>query len=172
MDNQSDDKPVVSKCPHCGASMKMYWHRLNAGLVHALVKVYTRVVEKNENKVSKKEIKLTHSEYGNFQKLRFHALIAKYKENGQWVRGTWLLTHRGAQFLRGEIQIPRKVQTFRNKITAHDEEYVTVTDVIKEQPYWDTAETYIHFADIADVTDAEGKPTPFTFDEKGQGKLV
>lgn len=172
MENTNDDKPIVSKCPHCGASMKMYWHRLNSGLVHALVKVYTRVVEKNENKVSKKELNLTHSEYGNFQKLRFHALIAKYKENGQWVRGTWLLTHRGAQFLRGEIQIPRKVQTFRNKITAYDEEYVTVTDVIKERPYWDTAETFIEFADIADVTDINNKPTPFTFDEKGQGKLV
>lgn len=153
---------VTKKCPHCGASMKMYWHRLNPGLVQALVKVYVRVIEKGENKVDKKELNLTHSEYGNFQKLRFHALIAKYKEDGVWVRGSWLLTKRGKEFLTNGISIPRKVQTFRNKITDHSEDMVTVTDVIKDKPYWDTAETYIHFADVADIV----------FDEKGQGRLL
>ena len=72
-------------CHHCGASLKKYWHRITPGLVKTLAKVYERVCEKGENHVAKGELKLSHGEYGNFQKLRFHALIAKYKQNVEWV---------------------------------------------------------------------------------------
>lgn len=118
--------------------MHKYWHRLTPGLVRTLVEVYKFVSAKGENIVSKKELKLSHSQYGNFQKLRFHALIAKYKVNGEWHRGEWLLTKRGADFLKGMVQIPDRVQTFRNKVEDRSGILVTVTDVMKTEPYWET----------------------------------
>lgn len=168
----------VNKCPHCGASLKMFWHRLNGGMVSALVKFKRAVIEKDRNSLHLYkdlvgENRLTTQEQMNWTKLRFHGLVAKCKEDGARKRGYWLLTKRGNDFLAGKIQIPKKVQTFRNKITAYDDEYVTVGDVIKQAPYWDTAEDYrFNFADVTDVTDQNNNPVPFTFDEKGQGTLI
>ena len=127
----------ATRCPQCGASLKKYWHRLTPGLVKTLVKVYARVCEKGKNIIDKKELQLTHSEYGNFQKLRFHGLIAKNIVDGEWIKGEWVITHRGAQFLHGEIQIPIRVLTFRNRVEDHDEILVTVRDVIGTQPYFE-----------------------------------
>jgi len=128
---------MIEKCPQCGASMHKYWHRLTPGLVRTLVEVYKHVSSAGENHFSKKDLRLSHSQYGNFQKLRFHALIAKFKINDLWTRGEWVLTRRGADFLKGQIQVPVKVQTFRNKVTDHDTELVTVRDVMKSEPYWE-----------------------------------
>lgn len=127
-------------CDKCGASLKKYWHKLTPGLVRTLVKVYERVNEKGENKIHKNELTLTHGEYGNFQKLRFHALIAKYKENGEYKSGMWLITRRGAQFLTGQISVPESVQTFRNKVVGHSIEEVSVADIIgrRNEPYFQT----------------------------------
>lgn len=105
--------------------------------------MYQVISTKGENKVSKDELELDHSGYGNFQKLRFHALIAKYKKDGRWVRGTWLLTKRGAEFLKGKVEIPAKVQTFRNKVVGHDPRLVSVKDIIDIKPYF---ESYEHFS--------------------------
>lgn len=128
---------MIEKCEHCGASLKKYWHRLTPGLVRTLIEVYKTVSAKGENVISKKDLKLTHSQYGNFQKLRFHGMIAKYKVDGVWNKGQWVLTHRGGDFLKGKIQVPVKVQTFRNQVVDHDTELVTVRDVMKSEHYWE-----------------------------------
>lgn len=156
---------MTEKCPHCGASMKMYWHKITPGLVRALVKTYQTISSNGENKVAKDEIKLSHSEYGNFQKLRFHGLIAKYKVEGKWVRGTWLLTRRGAEFLKGRIEIPAKVQTFRNKVVGHDPRMVKVADVMDVQPYFESYENFSNQMEYmvlpeVDATSPEVVPPP------------
>lgn len=125
------------KCPHCGASMRKNWYELTAGHVNALIKIHARVIEKGENKVSvPKEVPMTKVEYTVYQKLHFHALIAKVRENGRTKKGWYLITRRGADFLRGNIQIPDAVQSFRDHITAYSDNYVTVTDVLQSTPYW------------------------------------
>lgn len=130
----------------------MYWHTMNGVLTAALVKVFYRVCEKGQNRVSKRELSLNHTEYGNFQKLRFHGLIAKYKEGGEWIKGTWLLTRRGRQFLGGEIRIPVSVQTFRNHIVAYSAETVTISEVDKKAPYYMiSGDDKIDYADIHDM---------------------
>lgn len=133
---------IETVCPHCGAKTIAYWHRITPGLVHTLVKVYEKVCEKNENLVHKDELDLDHSEYGNFQKLRFHALIAKYRVDGIWQRGTWVVTKRGAQFLKNQLAIPKSVKTFRNKVVAHSDETVDVGRVMKSDQYWDMYEDF------------------------------
>jgi DNA-directed RNA polymerase subunit M/transcription elongation factor TFIIS len=116
---------MVEFCDHCGASMKKHWHSITPGLATALVKFRLAVHNKNSNSIHlQSEINLTKNEYNNFQKLRFHALIAKTGKTGYW-----LLTHRGAQFLNGEMAIPERVETFRNRVVAHSEELVTIQQV-------------------------------------------
>jgi hypothetical protein len=125
-------------CDYCGARMKMYWHSLTPGLVKTLVKIYKAVAQKGENKIHPhNEMNLTTTEHMNMTKLRFHAMIAKYKENGEIERGYWLITKRGSDFLKGKINVPHRVQTYRNRVKAHDENYVYVKDVIGTEPFWE-----------------------------------
>lgn len=79
-------------------------------------------------------MKLEPHEWNNWTKLRFHALVAKVKEDGVHDTGYWLLTRRGGEFLNGKTEIPKKVWTYRNKVVGHSEETVYIKDVIGEQP--------------------------------------
>lgn len=127
-----------TKCPTCGASAKAYWHKLTPGLVRALLVMARKVREKNLNVVNKNELQLDHSQYGNFQKLRFHGLIAKHIVNGEWHRGEWLITSRGGQFLRAQISVPAKVKTFRNRVVEHSKELTWIKEVMKQDETWQT----------------------------------
>lgn len=116
-------------CPCCGAKMKKYWHRITPGLVGILIKCYDFVKENGQNRFKMNELKLSHSEYGNFQKLRFHALIAKHKVDGEWVGQEWVMTSRGIDFLCGRITVPVRVQTFRNRVVDHDLETIHIKNI-------------------------------------------
>lgn len=164
------DSTEVKRCPHCNASMKMHWHALSKGLANTLVKFRKRVIELKRNKVHiKDEIAFTKSEFTNFQKLRYHGLVAKYidPETKQHVAGYWLLTRRGNQFCKGLLAVPARVQTFRNKISDKAQELVKVSDVLSgaDTPYWEEKDDFGY--DFADVNDMES----ITFDMGGQGKL-
>ena len=131
-------------CEHCGAALRKYWKPITPGLIDILIKFRSAVVSSNRNKIHLlKDMSLDNVEYTNFQKLRYHGLVAKYKEKNAdgdriWQRGYWLLTRRGVQFLRGEIAIPQKVQTLRNRVVDHDGRMVTVADIIGSTPYNET----------------------------------
>lgn len=143
----------ITKCLHCGASLKQYWHRLTPLLVKSLVKLRAGVVENGENKVYvNKDLELSTTESMNWTKLRFHGMIAKYMENGTWKRGYWLLTRKGADFLNGKIEVPVKVKTFRNKVIDHSTELVTVSDVMRSKPYLETIEIIEFDYDYLDQT--------------------
>lgn len=126
-----------------------------------LVKFRAAVYSYHKNRLHvPREVELTKSEYNNFQKLRYHGLIARYREMGSPVSGVWLMTRRAAHFLRGEIDLPEKVQTFRNKVVDHSIVKINVSQALGSAPYWDQRDDFDF--DIADVNDVE-------FDEKGQG---
>ena len=130
-------------CEHCGAAITKYWHKLTPVLVDALIIAHKAVVANDENHIDKGDLQLSHSQYGNFQKLRFHGLIAKWKEADEagikaWRRGHWLITKRGAAFLRGEEDVPYKVQTFRNRVVDHDSRLVNIKDVLGQVPHLET----------------------------------
>lgn len=145
-------------CECCGASLKKYWHRITPGLLATLVKVYAGVSSKGENIIRMDELELSHSEFGNFQKLRFHALIAKHKVEGVWKRREWLMTRRGADFLKGNIDIPYRVQTFRNEVVAHDAKKIFIKDVLGTAPYFEGYEEFknqLEFMVFADSVGSE-----------------
>lgn len=140
-------------CKQCGASMKKFWHRLTPGMVGALEKAGKYVYQHKNEFHPRKDLvggsQFTIVEYNNFQKLRYHALVAKVKRRGILRRGYWLITKRGFDFLAGKVKIPDKVQTFRNRITAYSSRKVFVQQVYGEMPYFD--ETY----DYSLATDAD-----------------
>lgn len=126
-------------CEHCGASLKKYWYRITPGLVDVLIVILEQIRVKNQNSVNMKELRdhLKPFQYTQSTKLRFHGLIAKDKVNGKW-NGHWLITKRGGEFLRGEISIPQKVQTFRNRVIDHDDITVTFRELMGADPYLET----------------------------------
>ena len=128
-------------CETCGAKLKRYNHPMTPILVHALVKFYAAVCAKKENSIHLKDDmdgtdqELDRYERSNWTKLRFHGLVAKVKENNHQVRGCWLITHRGADFLKGELSIPKTVYVYRNNVVGRSEDLVSVRDVIASIPY-------------------------------------
>lgn len=121
------------KCNNCGANMKMWWHMVTPGLVGDLMKSINFVKNANKNEFHlQKDLSLSKNDYNNFQKLRYHGLVTKVKEKA----GYWLITKRGGQFLRNEIEIPAGVKTFRNNIEedGHTVETVRITDFQDRYP--------------------------------------
>lgn len=138
----TDTEETITRCPHCNASMKQYWHRLTPLLVSVLIKFRNAVSDKGVNEIHvPKELPLSTTEYNNFQKLRFHGLVAKVRISGVHKSGYWLLTHRGSEFLKGTIEIPAKVLTFRNEVIDRSERLVGVKGVLGSAPFLETIET-------------------------------
>lgn len=135
----------MDNCPYCGAKTLKYWHKLTPILVHTLMKFYDASLIKQKNVLHiPNDVDLTKQEYNNFQKLRFHALIAKYKENCIHKRGYWLITSRGFDFLFNRISVPKKVQTYRNHVVNHSDTLVYIKDVINSTPYVEKREDFIN----------------------------
>lgn len=130
-------------CPHCGAKMQAYWHKLTPGLVSALVKLRAGIDKSKVNHINPdKDLdgtphELKKSERSNLSKLRVHGLIAKYKEAGQHIKGEWLITRRGFAFLRGEEAVPSRVKTYRNKVVDHEERHIFISEVFGSIPYFE-----------------------------------
>lgn len=134
-------------CTNCGAPLDPHWERLSPGLVKALMKFGRAVWEQRNyklhitNDLSDPALKLTHVELSNFQKLRFHGLIAKDEdENGRRERdGYWILTTRGNLFLKNKLAVPYRVHVNRNRV-LHDHEpqrKVTIADFRGKVPNFD-----------------------------------
>lgn len=133
-----EDGDDGDRCPNCGASMKSYWFKITPGLVKALVKMADRIRGTGVNRVHKKELPFGHSEYGNFQKLRFFGLIDKYRENGVWRRGDWCLTLNTVPFLNGMYRVPDKIRVFRNEIIEKSPNMVTIHEIMKGDEWFQT----------------------------------
>lgn len=143
------------ECPHCHGSATMYWHRLTPGLVNALVKLRAAVHEHQRNNIDiHHEMELTTTEAMNWTKLRFHGLVAKYKVDGQVQRGQWVLTKRGAQFLRGQLTVPARVKTLNNHVIGRDTETLTIKDVLGHTPKFEDFHTIEREAVRLELTQA------------------
>lgn len=125
------------KCVNCGANVNQYWYKITPGIVDILIILLNYVHEKNRNEFTIKEVRdrLSSIQYTQSTKLRFHALIAKVKDEDGKHTGKWLITSRAADFLRGDITIPARVLTYRNKVIDHEDTNVSVREVYGSYPY-------------------------------------
>lgn len=85
------------------------------------------------------------SHYNNFQKLRYHGLIAKLKIDGQLVRNEWVITRNGFRFLRGRIELPKFVTIKNNHVVERSAVLLSLTDVWRGAPYLES--TFEYFDD-------------------------
>lgn len=167
---QSEEK---SLCPCCGAKLNGRWEHISKGIAENLIRFREQVLLKKENKVHlMKDLYLTHSQYTNFQKLRFHGLIAHYKnpETREEESGYWLLTKRGNQFCKNQASIPKKVLIFRNSIQDKGDVLVNISEILSSkntEPYWYQKDDYEREIVFLDILDADEVKT----DMNGQGKL-
>lgn len=112
---------------------------MTPGIVRTLVKIWTRVIEKDMNSIHlQKDMDLDKNAYNNFQKLRYFGLVAKDKKN----RGYWLITRRGAQFLHGKQEVNLRLKIFRNHIAERSETLVNIFDVLKCEQYWPSRDDF------------------------------
>lgn len=146
----------IERCENCGASMKAFWQRLTPGLVNMLIKAIIFVHKKGENRFHYvQDLSLSHTEAANFQKLRFHGLIAHADENQR--SGRWLITKRGGQFLRGEINVPIQVKTFRDRVIDHDIKLIGIKSFRGKVSDFDQefAYEYVRPVDVATIKKQE-----------------
>ncbi len=88
------------KCPHCGRIVAAYSVQMNEGLIRAFI-TFSDARLRLARPVMKHEMTLDHSQYGNFQKLRYFELIYQLENR---LEG-WEMTPLGWSFFRGEIMI-------------------------------------------------------------------
>lgn len=127
-------------CPHCGAKMVEYKQRLTPGLVSCLSKAIEFVHANNRNEFHlQRDLNLTKTEFANFQKLRYFALVAQVEGKD----GSWLITSRGGEFLRNEKGIPEFVKTYRNKVQSKSNTVLFYRDFRNKVPYFDSEFEYM-----------------------------
>lgn len=154
-------------CPTCGAKLVGRWEYITKGQLNVLAKFIKAVKKQDRNSIHlQKDIELTKNEYNNFQKLRYNGLVAHAEATG-----CWLITRRGAQFLRDEIDLPRGVLIFRNRIQKYHKKRVTVKTIYKnDDPYWFKAQDFDY--ETIDIVDYELDTfEAIVFDENGQGSI-
>lgn len=132
-------------CNGCGREMAAYEISLTPGILNALRKLIKAVREKGVNEIHLvKDSNLTHNEINNITRLRFHGLVAKcYEgtgENKKRKSGYWLVTKRAADFIKGEVVLPATVTVFNDRIVSKSESTISMAEVMKSTPYFDTIE--------------------------------
>jgi hypothetical protein len=118
----------------------IYPCRVSKGLVTSLLKFSHAIKVKGENKIHlQREVGLTHNEYCNFQKLRYHDLAVQSETSGYWE-----LTYRGLLFCLNALAVPIKVWTQDNIVVGVSDELTYASDVLNDTdtPHWDKIEDY------------------------------
>ena len=179
--NKYDFEPEI--CEHCGQA-KTYLLPIDYGtalivkavaaairnkkinLVHPVKEMEVSAKDWNYKRAIMEGV-LTSNQIGNFTRARVHGLIARSKDEP----GNWLLTRKGALFLKGEevprlaiIEKSRKVDGGRSHKQDYykpDEFRCTVKEMSKPNlPYWEGIDFDIVEGRI--VHDLPKKPEPST----------
>lgn len=106
-------------CTNCHQTIKIYRYGISTSMVRVL-KTMAKATDKNTGRaIDVDSLELKHSERTQLTKMRFHALVAKVKEDGKQIPRHWLITRKGWQFLANE-PIPAKVVVYNNQVLGHD----------------------------------------------------
>jgi hypothetical protein len=115
----TQSKKQIKRCPTCCAKMVEYPHSLNKNLVKFLF-----VLVENGGTVAFKQMDklIGYNLRANFPKLQYWGLIKKVRDDltGERKGGLWAITELGRDFIQGNIDINKKVWTYRNEFVSFD----------------------------------------------------
>lgn len=128
------------RCPNCDGSMQTYIFRfdvLDALLLISMSKVVGERLEQGvpfteANKVHVQSMDhATYAVRSRTSQCRQLGLVAKVlNEKGRQERGTWCITKRGWEALRGK-EVPAEVRSFQNKIVQRSEKTTTIREALQ-----------------------------------------
>lgn len=164
-------------CDHCGQVIKQtHKEVLNKHKLKMLKMAALHVIETGVNDFTKRDLEdtlhddLSHSDYANFPKLRYHGLITPGRDKaGNRIKGRWLITRNGWAYLRGELGLPAYVLVQNNSIKTRSEMLVKFTDVWRGEATVQT--TFEYFDD--DGNQVGFRPAmPVISEPSGQTRLI
>lgn len=115
---EKDAQKNDGHCSSCGQTIKIYRYGISNSMVRVL-KAMARASDYPGKPIDADKLELKHSERTQLTKMRFHALVAKVKEDGHQVPRQWVITTKGWQFL-GNKPVPAKVLVYENQVLGHD----------------------------------------------------
>lgn len=115
------------KCVLCDDSLRAYAKSLDKRLVNYLYDI-TGNMSKSYIFNPRTIFNDDHHKVNDFQKLHYWDFVERLKENG-W----WKLKQKGWGFIRGKIQVPRKLWVFRNRVILEDDDYIDISNI---DPRW------------------------------------
>jgi len=116
-------------CSACGAKMVEYRHKLNAGMVTSLKKLYDVGGSAHLN-----ALELNYNQRCNFQKLRYWGLVGRASNES----GVWILSQYGRAFIEGTSTAPSHTWSYRgDPIDKEDNDITNVTfsDILEDRAY-------------------------------------
>lgn len=120
-------------CRYCNHTVREYPHKLNKSLVGALIAFYRRIVLTKAD-VALDSIGLTHSQQANWQKLQYFGLITR---DGDTERvNKWSITNKGVAFLKGEIMVLDRVNTFNMEVRENSTADLKYIYQIVDNDFW------------------------------------
>jgi len=122
----------IKRCPHCEAKMVSYRHVFNKGLASSLFELY----ESGGGPISLRNLRLTRTQWTNFQKLRYWDLVIK-----TGVDGEWKITEKANEFITMGTALPKWVWTYRGQTDKFDGDTCFFNDV--HEPKYDRKEDYV-----------------------------
>lgn len=141
MTNQQTFNDVTDCCAWCGASLRRRNESLNQGLGKALVTFYLKTIELNRTELHLRDDCIFDTDIdsnNNFQKLQYFGLC---EQAGK--AGFWRLTDKALRFLQNGERVSKRVQVFRNKVEKVSDEQVSLTEVLRSEPYWLKREDFV-----------------------------
>lgn len=103
------------KCECCDSIVTAYTHNLNKPIVSALRQIVDFYQNKRQMCNIAKDLRLTHNQIANFQKLQYFGLVQK-------IDGGWLPTRDGVDFVHGELSVLNPVATFKGQVIPYTHE--------------------------------------------------
>lgn len=125
-------------CESCGQKIIEYKLTFTALHLNILQKIFKHCVATKQHEFSKKEIDLSHTDYGNFYVLqRFWLIYFKTDENGKRIKdGSWgVPMKRVSAFLRGDLYISEYFIRKRGENIASDSK-IRVFDIKQGEKYF------------------------------------
>lgn len=128
------DKIKPGKCEHCGQTIQVYKYKVTPAMVY-LLKDMARISREYINNggtwpccVDTADIDRPYGIKSQITKLRLHGLVDRDIENGKQVPRSWIITHKGWSFLKGE-PVMSKVIVYNNKVIGYGTDTCTLSQV-------------------------------------------